>query len=148
MLLRCIITPAGWRVVHKLGTLAGTTRSPFFFTSTSQSKVSVPSFINRKALTAAIPFNVQLQLGEQLVNGDTFQLQTFNNKYACDLPMTQTPVVILQHFAVLSFIQDPRGRGVVCPDILSVVIIKEMFQHIVTLAWKHWIMNPVAAARH
>ncbi|KAJ8661670.1 hypothetical protein O0I10_002477 [Lichtheimia ornata] len=57
--------------------------------------------------------------GEHVVNGDTFQLQTFNNKYARDLPMTQASIAI-QHFAVLSFIQDPKGASrVVCISWLS-----------------------------
>ncbi|KAJ8651281.1 hypothetical protein O0I10_013234 [Lichtheimia ornata] len=34
--------------------------------------------------------------GAHVVNGDTFQLQTFNNKYARDLPMTQASIAI-QH---------------------------------------------------
>ena len=32
--------------------------------------------------------------GEQVVNGDSFQLQTFNNKFARDLPMTQASTSI------------------------------------------------------
>ncbi|CDH53965.1 predicted protein [Lichtheimia corymbifera JMRC:FSU:9682] len=65
-------------VVHKLGTLRETTKSPFFFALTSQSK---------------------RQLGDQVVNGDTFQLQTFNDQYACNLSMTQTSIPI-QHIDV------------------------------------------------
>ncbi|CDH53966.1 predicted protein [Lichtheimia corymbifera JMRC:FSU:9682] len=77
-------------VVHKLGTLRETTKSPFFFALTSQSK---------------------RQLGDQVVNGDTFQLQTFNDQYACNLSMTQTSIPI-QHIDVLSLIQHLTGRGV------------------------------------
>ncbi|KAJ8658594.1 hypothetical protein O0I10_005634 [Lichtheimia ornata] len=61
--------------------------------------------------------------GAHVVNGDTFQLQTFNNKYARDLPMTQASIAI-QHFAVLAFIRDAKGAScVVC--MLSMVVIKE-----------------------
>ncbi|KAJ8657737.1 hypothetical protein O0I10_006552 [Lichtheimia ornata] len=71
--------------------MGGTTKSSFFFTPTSQSK-----------WTASI--------GWRGGHGDTFQLQTFNNKYTRDRPMTQAPIAI-QHFAVLAFIQCLKGAS-------------------------------------
>ncbi|KAJ8654802.1 hypothetical protein O0I10_009523 [Lichtheimia ornata] len=42
------------------------------------------------------PFNVWRQMDEQVANGDSFQLQTFNNKHARDLPMFQASIPIQQ----------------------------------------------------
>ncbi|CDH55647.1 predicted protein [Lichtheimia corymbifera JMRC:FSU:9682] len=67
-------------------------------------------FLSYDALTAAMPFIVQPQVGEQLVIDDSFRLQTFNNKYARDLSMTQAPFPI-QRFSVLSYIQDLIGAS-------------------------------------
>ncbi|KAJ8663494.1 hypothetical protein O0I10_000736 [Lichtheimia ornata] len=102
--------------------------------------------------------------GEHVVNGNTFQLQTFNNKYARDLPMTQASIAI-QRVAVLSFIQDPKGTSrVVC--MLSMVVIKESRNLLLlwvcrhekrmlllpytsfTVAWTCWMMVPLAATRY
>ncbi|KAJ8658975.1 hypothetical protein O0I10_005357 [Lichtheimia ornata] len=61
--------------------------------------------------------------GAHVVNGDTFQFQTFNSKYARDLPMTHASIAI-QHFTILAFIRDPKGAScVVC--MLSMVVVRE-----------------------
>ncbi|KAJ8653341.1 hypothetical protein O0I10_010992 [Lichtheimia ornata] len=50
-------------------------------------------------------------MGEQVVNGDSFQLQPFNNKFSRDLPLTQASIAI-QHIGVVSSIHDPMRRRV------------------------------------
>ncbi|CDH54702.1 predicted protein [Lichtheimia corymbifera JMRC:FSU:9682] len=74
--------------------------------------IIVEVHIHRQA-SSSLPLHkasVQPQLGEQVVIDDSFRMQTFNNKYARDIPMTQASIPI-QRFSVLSYIQDLIGAS-------------------------------------